>query len=205
MDHELRLPAKTLVDRLIAKRMWLADDGEPRNMPPAGLVVEQLIGRRAVMRKAQIELGVQRAKEKMLPSLKFTEAELEEQIGRDVTIARHLEKKAELEADIKQETARLQEGVDPGRIPAIQKLRHDLKTVETSLQEKREQLRPDMEKRLRAAAHQEVRTVMGVLQDRVALAQEIEKSLESDIKRLRERGHRITLLDETRFWKLVAK
>jgi hypothetical protein len=26
-----------------------------------------------------------------------------------------------------------------------------------------------------------------------------------EIKRLREKGHRITLLDEKRFWKLVAR
>ncbi len=145
--------------------------------------------------KTRIELSVQQAKEKALANLTFSEAVVQEHLRRDVAVVRHLEKKEELEAILKAEIAKIKDPATAEKVPAIAKHRQELQTLEAALQTKQEQLRPVIEQQLRVNARQELLNAIGALQDRLALTQEYEKSLEDKVNRLHEETR---LLDQGR-------
>src|SRR5439155_5372276 len=135
------------------------------------------------MRKLQVEIAEQQARQKALDGLTIPESAVEDQVQRDRLVQQYLKQTTDLEeyiAGLKRVAARGENE------PTLRKYEKDLEAARAALDARRKEVRPKVIDGLREKARQETDAALALLQRRATLMKENEKVLGDVIERMRK-------------------
>jgi capsular exopolysaccharide synthesis family protein len=145
------------------------------------LTEKELLQLDSELRKLQTELSLAKTKETSKADWKVPDADLDDLVQKDLGMQKLAARKSKLEQDI---SDALRVAVRGENEPRVQSLRKELAALETTIKERRAELRPKLTEQALSRVHDQMHNNRTAMAERVQSLAELRKVLVKDIDRL---------------------